>query len=208
MKKINLKNIKNIKRIIPKKKSKQEVKYQKLTLKDIETELKRETYKSKYVKLLRSTIYILVIIAAFAALTATLILPVLEISTNSMEPTYKKGEIVIAIKTKNIDREDVIAFYHGNKILIKRVIAKEGSWIDIKEDGTVYVDGYELKEAYISNKTKGNSDIEYPYQVPNESLFVLSDNRLELIDSRNSQIGSISKDNLIGKVIFRIWPLN
>ena len=174
---------------------------------DIETELKRETYKSKYIKILRSTIYGLIIISAIAALTATLILPVLEISTNSMEPTYKKNEIVIAIKTKNIDPEDVIAFYHGNKILIKRVIAKEGSWIDIKEDGTVYVDGYELKEAYISNKTKGNSDIEYPYQVPNESIFVLSDNRMELIDSRNSQIGSISKDNLIGKVIFRIWPL-
>lgn len=181
--------------------------YKKLTLKDIETELKRETYKSKYIKILKSTIYGLIIIAAIAALTATLILPVLEISTSSMEPTYKKGEIVLAIKTKKINQEDVIAFYHGNKILIKRVIATSGSWVDIKDDGTVYVDGYKLNETYISNKTNGDSDLKYPYQVPNESFFVLSDNRIELIDSRNSQIGAISKDNLIGKVIFRIWPL-
>ena len=198
MKKLNLKKTK---------KTKEKLDYKSLTVTKLEQELKRETYKSKYTKVLKSTIYTLIIIAAIATLTATLILPVLQISGSSMEPTYNEGEIVIAIKTNNPKPGDIIAFYHGNKILIKRVIASAGSWINIDIDGSVYVDGQKLDEPYISELSKGDTDIEYPYQVPNESWFVLSDNRFETIDSRNKEIGSIPKKDIIGKIIFRIWPI-
>jgi len=204
MKKINIKKL----NLNKKQKSSEKIDYKKLTVSQLERELKRETYKSKYIKILKSTIYALIIIAAIAALIATLFLPVLEISGSSMQPTYESGEIVIAVKGNNPEIGDIIAFYHGNKILIKRVIAGPGSWVNIDEDGNVYVDGKKLNESYITELSKGDSDIEYPYQVPNESWFVLSDNRKETIDSRNSEIGSISKDNIIGKIIFRIWPLN
>ena len=198
MKKLNLKKTK---------KPKEKLDYKSLTVTKLEQELKRETYKSKYTKVLKSTIYTLIIIAAIATLTATLILPVLQISGSSMEPTYNEGEIVVVIKNQNPKPGDIIAFYHGNKILIKRVIANAGSWINIDVDGSIYVDGEKLNEPYISELSRGDTDIEYPYQVPNESWFVLSDNRFEIIDSRNKEIGSIPKKDIIGKIIFRIWPI-
>ena len=188
-------------------KIKENIDYKSLTVKKIEQELKRETYKYKYTKILKSTIYGLIIIAAIATLTATLILPVLQISGSSMNPTYKEGEIVIAIKTKNPKPGDIIAFYHGNKILIKRVIASAGSWINIDDSGIIYIDGKKIDEPYILELSRGDTDIEYPYQVPNESWFVLSDNRSDIIDSRNKEIGSISKKDIIGKIVFRIWPI-
>lgn len=198
MKKLNFKKDNKIK---------EKIDYKSLTVTKLEQELKRETYKSKYTKILTSTIYALIIIAAIATLTATLILPVLQISGSSMEPTYNEGEIVVVIKNQNPKPGDIIAFYHGNKILIKRVIANAGSWINIDVDGSVYVDGEKLNEPYISELSRGDTDIEYPYQVPNESWFVLSDNRFEIIDSRNKEIGSIPKKDIIGKIIFRIWPI-
>ena len=198
MKKLNFKKYNKIK---------EKIDYKSLTVTKLEQELKRETYKSKYTKILTSTIYALIIIAAIATLTATLILPVLQISGSSMEPTYNEGEIVVVIKNQNPKPGDIIAFYHGNKILIKRVIANAGSWINIDVDGSVYVDGEKLNEPYISELSRGDTDIEYPYQVPNESWFVLSDNRFETIDSRNKEIGSIPKKDIIGKIIFRIWPI-
>ena len=126
-----------------------------LTSKQIEEELKRETYKSKYFRLLKSTIYALIIIGAFSSLLATFFMPVLQISTTSMAPKYNTGDYVISIKTKNLQRGDVIAFYHGNKILVKRVIAKSGEWVLIDEDGNVYVDGVKLQEPYLTNKVLG-----------------------------------------------------
>ena len=135
-------------------------------------------------------------------------MPVLEINTNSMSSTYNQGDIVTSIKTKNINQGDVIAFYHGNKILVKRVIATSGSWVVMNKDGSIYVDGKLLDEPYVENKIVGEYDIEFPYQVPDGSYFVLSDMREDAIDSRNSQIGSISSEDIIGKILFRIWPLN
>ena len=179
-----------------------------LTSKQIEEELKRETYKSKYFRLLKSTIYALIIIGAFSSLIATFFMPVLQISTTSMAPKYNTGDYVISIKTKNLQRGDVIAFYHGNKILVKRVIAKSGEWVLIDEDGNVYVDGVKLQEPYLTNKVLGEYDIKFPYQVPDGQWFVLSDVRAESIDSRNSNIGCISGEDIIGKILFKIWNSN
>ena len=157
MKKLDIKKL-NIKRKIqPKEKTK--IDYRSLTVNQLELELKRETYKSKYINILKSTIYALIIIAAIAALTATLILPVLEISGSSMQPTYSSGEIVVAVKDKTPENGDIRAFYQGNKILIKRVIAGPGSWINIDESGNVYVDGKKLTESYVEELSKGDSDI-------------------------------------------------
>lgn len=179
----------------------------KISQKELITEINRESYKEKYIKILKSTIYSLIIILAISILAATLIMPVLEISGSSMSPILNEGEIVISIKNKNLNTGDIIAFYHGNKILTKRVIAKPGNWVNIDKDGLVYIDGNLLKEDYIEEKALGSSNIEYPYQVPAEHWFVLGDDRHETIDSRNSDIGSISKENIIGKIVFRIWPL-
>ena len=179
----------------------------KLTVSQVEEELKREVYKSKYTKILRSTIYALIIIVAIAAIVVTQIMPVLEINETSMKPTYENGDIVLSLKTKSLKSGDIVAFYHGNKILIKRVIAGSGSWINIDEVGNVYVNGEALSEDYISNKMLGEVDIEFPYQVPEGKYFVLSDDREILIDSRMSGIGCIDKDNIIGKVVFRVWPI-
>lgn len=188
-------------------KKKNDINYKSLTVSQIENELKRETYKSKYIKILTSTIYALVIISAVSALIATLIMPVLQISGSSMSPTFNEGEIVVSIKTKKIENGEVIAFYHGNKILVKRVIAGAGSYVNMDEEGNVYVDGKILKEHYIEELVLSEIDIEFPYQVPDGHYFVLGDNRKDSIDSRNSEIGSVSQDDIIGKIIFRIWPL-
>lgn len=179
-----------------------------LTSKQVEEELKREIYKSKYFNILKSTIFTLIVIAAIALLVATIVFPVLEVSGSSMVPLYKQGDIVVAVKNSKLKRGDVIAFYHGNKVLIKRVIAGSGSYITIDNDGNVYVDGEKLKEDYIDKKALGESDIEYPYQVKSEEWFVLSDDRNNSIDSRNKDVGCVSKENIIGKVLFKIWPFN
>lgn len=209
-------NLKDIKKIIQNKlvlkkknndKKNNKLSYKDLTIKDIENELYREKYKSKYLKVLMSTFYTLIIVASFAALIATLIMPVLQISGTSMLPTLKEGEIVVALKNKNINTGDVIAFYHGNKILVKRVIAKSGNWVRINEEGQVYINEVLLDEAYIKEKNFGQVDIEFPYQVEEGSYFVLGDDRINSIDSRMEIIGCVKEENIIGKVIFRVWPI-
>ena len=178
------------------------------TIQELETELKRETYQSKYLKILSSTIYALVVVAAISALVATLVVPVLQIIGSSMTPTFIEGEIVFSVKTKKLNQGDIVAFYHGNKILIKRVIAESGSWVNITIDGDVYVNGVLLEEEYVKDKTLGETNITYPYQVPDGQWFVLGDHRETSIDSRNTEVGCISIDDIVGKIIFRVWPLN
>jgi signal peptidase I len=189
-------------------KIKKNLDYNAISIEELESELKKETYKSKYFNILSSTIYGLIIVAAFAAIIATLIMPVFQISGSSMKPVLNNGDLVISIKTKKLNSGDIIAFYHGNKILVKRVIARAGQWVVIDESGKVYVDGVLLEEPYIESFVLGDCDIKFPYQVPAESWFVLGDNRTIFTDSRNSEIGSIKEEDIIGKILFKLWDTN
>ena len=173
----------------------------------LEKELQRELYQKQYGKVLRSTIYVLITVAAIAILVATLWLPVLQIYGSSMTPTLTDGNIVISTKSSVLETGDVIAFYYNNKILVKRVIAESGDWVDIKEDGTVYVNNLELQEPYVDEKVLGDCNIELPYQVPEEKVFVMGDHRSVSVDSRNTAVGCVAEEQIVGKLIFCVWPL-
>ena len=176
------------------------------TKSQVETERKRYRRKKAYNKALRGTLYVLTIVAAVAVLIATLILPVLQIEGTSMEPTLSNGDVVLLMKTTHFERGDLCAFTWNNKLLVKRVIALPGDWIEIDTDGTVYLNGDKLDEPYAEHKALGECDLEFPFQVPQEQLFVIGDMRESSIDSRNTVIGCIPKDQIVGKVFFRVWP--
>lgn len=174
---------------------------------EIEEELNRERYRHRYGSVLRSTVYALITVAAVAILVATLWMPVLRIYNNSMTPTLVEGNIVVTVKTDTFEPGDVIAFYFNNKILVKRVIAGPGDWVNITEDGTVYVNDVALEEPYLSEKALGDCDIELPYQVPESRIFVMGDHRSVSVDSRSTSIGCIAEEYIVGKLVFRVWPL-
>ena len=174
----------------------------------LEAELAREKYKKRYHSVLRSTVYTLIIVAAVAVLTATLWLPVLQIYGSSLTPTLQDGEIVFSVKTSDFAPGDIVAFYYNNKILIKRVICGPADWVNIDGDGTVYVNGTVLDEPYLVEKSLGDCNIELPYQVPDGKVFVMGDHRSTSVDSRNTAVGCVAQEQVVGKIIFRIWPLN
>ena len=174
---------------------------------ELEQELKRERYKRRYRNTLKSTVFALVTAAAVAVLVATLFLPVLQIYGSSMNPTLEEGEIVVSVKAENLKPGDIVAFYYGNKVLIKRYIAGPGTWVNVDEDGTVYLNNEPLDEPYLTEKHFGISDLEYPYQVPENTYFLMGDHREESVDSRHSSVGCISKDDVVGKIVFRVWPM-
>lgn len=174
--------------------------------KELEAELHNEKYKSKYKKILKSTVYILLIVVAISAIVATLVFPVLKIYGTSMSPVVNNGDIVVAIKKNKFNSSDVVAFYYNNRILVKRVIATPQDWVNIDEDGKIYVNNVLLDESYIYGKTV-QGDIEYPFQVPSDSYFVLSDQREIMVDSRNKEIGCIKQEDIVGKVVFKVWPI-
>ena len=174
----------------------------------LEAELAREKYKKRYHSVLRSTVYTLIIVAAVAVLTATLWLPVLQIYGSSMTPTLQDGEIIFTVKTSKFEPGDVDAFYYNNKILIKRVICGPADWVNIDENGAVYVNGTVLDEPYLAEKALGDCNIELPYQVPDGKVFVMGDHRSTSVDSRNTAVGCVAQEQLVGKIIFRIWPLD
>ena len=178
------------------------------SLKEIQTERKRIRRESLYWKALRGTIAVLVVVAAFAVLITTLFLPILQISGDSMSPTLEHDEIVILLKTKEFKKGDLIGFYYQGKILLKRVIALPGDEVAIDAEGNVYVNGELLEEPYVSEKGLGDCDLEFPYKVPGTGYFVMGDQRSNSVDSRNSVIGAISQDDIIGKVFIRVWPLS
>ena len=173
----------------------------------LQKELKRERYKRRFRRLPRSTISALIVVAAVAALIATLVLPVLQIAGTSMEPSLRDGDIVLLVKKKDLQTGDLCAFYYSNKILIKRIIATPGDYLWIESDGTVFLNGEPLDEPYVSEKALGECDVEFPYQVPENSYFVMGDKRETSIDSRSSVIGCIAEDQLIGKIFCKFWPL-
>ncbi|WP_290140935.1 signal peptidase I [uncultured Dubosiella sp.] len=167
----------------------------------------RVRHNQKYKATLRSTIAVLIVVAAFAVLAATMWMPVLQIYGNSMTPTLNEGEIVLSLKGSGFKTGDVIAFYYNNKVLVKRVIAGPGDWVYIEDDGTVYVNGEELQEPYLQEKALGETDIEYPYQVPEDRWFVMGDHRSVSMDSRKKSIGPVAEEQIIGKLTMKLWPL-
>lgn len=177
-------------------------------LAELEAELKRENYKRRYRTVLRSTIYSLIVVAACAILVAVLWMPVLRIYGTSMTPTVCEGEIVAALKGSSFSRGDLIAMYYSNKLLVKRVIACPGEWIDIDEEGNVYINEELLDEPYLVEKALGECDIELPYQVPDGHYFVMGDHRSTSADSRSSAIGCIPTEDVVGRIVFRVWPMD
>lgn len=174
------------------------------SIEQLEAELGREKYRWRFRRVMRNTIYALVTVAAVAVLVATLWMPVLQISGNSMTPTLSGGEIVVSLKGAGFQPGDIVAFYYDNKILVKRVIAGPGDWVDINEEGTVFVNEQELYEPYLVEKALGDCNIELPYQVPESKIFVMGDHRSVSVDSRNSALGCVAYDQIVGRLMFRV----
>ena len=178
------------------------------TIEQLEGELKRVKYKHRYRSVLRSTIFTLITVAAVAVLVATLWLPVLQIYANSTSPTMQEGEVIISVKTSDLAPGDVISFNYNNKILVKRVIARPGEWVNIDKDGNVFVNNVPLNEPYLADKAFGDCNIELPYQVPDGKFFVMGDHRSTSVDSRSTAVGCVAQEQIVGKILFRVWPLN
>ena len=177
------------------------------SVEQLKAELGRERYKKRLKRVLRSTIYSLIVVAAVAVLVATIWMPVLQIYGSSMTPTLTEGNIVVSVKGSDFEAGDLIAFYLGNKILVKRCIAGPGQWVDIDEEGNVYVDGELLDEPYLKEKAYGDCDIDLPYQVPDNRWFCIEDHRSTSVDSRSTSVGCVANEQIVGRIVFRIWPL-
>ena len=173
----------------------------------LEAELEREQYKNSFGQVLKSTVFSLLVVAAVSVLIAVLLLPVLQISGTSMTESLQDEDIVVALNSKKYKTGDIIAFYYNNNILVKRVIAAAGDWVNIDTDGNVYVNDELLDEPYISEKALGDCNIALPYQVPDERCFVMGDHRATSIDSRSTSVGCISEGDVVGRITFRIWPV-
>ena len=178
------------------------------TLEQLTAELARENYKRRFGRVLRSTLFTLVVVAAAAVLVATIWMPVLQIYGSSMTPTLNEGEIVVSVKGSDFEPGDLLAFYLGNKILVKRCIAGPGQWVDINENGDVFVDGELLDEPYLTEKALGECDQSFPYQVPESRFFCMGDHRATSVDSRHSAVGCVAEEQIVGKIVFRVWPLS
>ena len=174
----------------------------------LKQELKRTRHNNAYRSVLQSTVFALVVVAAISILITTLWIPVLRTYGHSMTPTLSDGDIVLAVKNTDMRRGDLVAFYVNNKLLIKRVIARSGETVVIDADGYVYVNGEKLSESYVSEYSPGNCDIEFPYTVPDSALFVLGDRRATSVDSRSKAVGCVYEEQIVGKVVFRVWPFD
>ena len=177
------------------------------TLEQLQKEVDRVHYRRDFSRVMINTIYSLVVVAAIAVLVAVLLLPILRIYGHSMNDTLDEGDIVVSLKGSDFKTGDIIAFYYNNKILIKRVIGKAGDWVDIDQDCNVYVNGNLIDEPYLDDKAFGECNIELPYQVPESKVFVMGDNRSVSVDSRNTAVGCVAEEQIVGKVVYRLWPL-
>ena len=176
------------------------------TTDQLQKEVDRVHYRRDFSRVMINTIYSLVVVAAVAVLVAVLLLPILRIYGHSMNDTLDEGDIVVSLKGSDFKTGDIIAFYYNNKILIKRVIGKAGDWVDIDQDGNVYVNGVIVEEPYLEEKAFGECNIELPYQVPESKVFVMGDNRSVSVDSRNTAVGCVAEEQIVGKVVYRLWP--
>lgn len=178
------------------------------TIDQIRAELQKEQSKHRFGRTLRNTVFLLIVVVAVAVIIAVMLLPVLKISGSSMTETLHDGEVVVAVNGSHYDTGDIIAFYYNNNVLVKRVIANAGDWVDIDEDGNVFVNDKKLDEPYVNEKALGDCNIKLPYQVPEGKCFVMGDHRATSIDSRNSAIGCVDSKEAMGKIVFCVWPLN
>ncbi|MGT2783814.1 signal peptidase I [Streptococcus merionis] len=176
--------------------------------KAIQSAYQEVLYRNRFLESVKSTFFMLLVVAAIAVLVAVLFLPILKIYGDSMDGTLDNGDIVVSVKSSHFKTGDVLAFYYNNNVLVKRVIATSGQWVDMDEEGNVYVDNQYVEEPYIAKKAYGETDITLPYQVPDDRLFVMGDNRQISIDSRNSAVGTVSQEQIVGKLVFRVWPLS
>jgi len=177
------------------------------TAAQFEKEMKRLKYKQNFRNSVKSTVSALITIVAVAVILSTMLIPVLRVTGTSMTPTLQNDEYVLCSKVSTVKQGDIIAFYYNNRILLKRVIGVSGDVIDISDDGTVTLNDKVLDEPYISEKSLGECDIELPYQVPENRLFVMGDHRSVSVDSRSTSVGCVAEENIVGKVMLRIWPL-
>jgi signal peptidase I len=178
------------------------------SLEQLNRELDRRHHQRAFSRALRGTVWTLVVVAAAAIICSTFFFSVFQIQGSSMEPTLNEGELVVASKSKHFQRDDIIAFYYNNKVLLKRVIGFPGEWIDINQDGIVSINGQALEEPYVKENALGQCDITLPCQIPDERWFVLGDHRATSVDSRSKAIGNVAEEQLVGKIVFRIWPLS
>ena len=178
------------------------------SLEELEALYQKEVRRKRAFSSVRGTVSILITVAAVAVLVAVLLLPVLKIYGTSMSPTLDEGNYVISVKGSRFKTGDVCGFYYNNKILVKRVIAQAGDWVNIDEDGNVYVNDVKLEEPYVTDLAFGECDIELPYQVPESRIFVMGDHRSVSVDSRSTTIGCVAEEQIVGKIVFRIWPLS
>ncbi len=179
-----------------------------MSIEELEQELKSVKYKERYFKVMFNTVFVLITVSAIAILLSTLFFPVLRIYGNSMTPTYQDDDLVLCLTTKGYEQGEIVAFYYNNNLLVKRIIASEGQWIEIDEEGNVYIDDILLEEDYITDKALGTCDIELPYQVPSGTYFVMGDHRSTSMDSRVQDIGCVDTEQIVGQILFKIWPLN
>ncbi len=176
--------------------------------KAVERERSRLQHRKKHLATLRTTVGALIVVAAMSILVSTLYMPVIRVSGSSMEPSLADNDILLLVKTSHLETGDLVGFYYENKLLLKRVIGEPGDIIDIDAEGNVTLNGELLDEPYLAEKALGETDYVYPYQVPEGQYFVMGDNRLTSIDSRSSAIGCVSTDQILGKVVLRIWPFS
>ena len=179
-----------------------------LSIEQLEREMNRLKHQRNYRRTLTSTISVLITVAALTVLISMLVMPVLQIVGESMTPSITNGEIVVALKGSGFEKGEIIAFYYNNKILVKRVIASAGEWVNIDENGNVFINGTPLNEPYLVEKAYGDTNIELPYQVPDGKIFVMGDHRATSADSRNTAVDCVSDEQIVGKVLFRIWPFD
>jgi signal peptidase I len=177
------------------------------TPKQIEYELLRMNRYREISKSVWSTLSTMIVIAAVVVLVLNLWLPVLQVQRSSMNPALQDGDIMFFTTLGKVRQGSIIAFHHGSQILIKRVIAVSGDWIDIKEDGAVYINDELLDEPYVSETGLGECTVILPLQINENQYFVMGDHRLTSLDSRNMEIGLVHQDQIIGKSLLRVWPL-